>query len=66
MKFPTIRHLATWSDLARNTRQFSELIEAGESVLVVKNSKPLAVLVPIAEHDVTLEVSATIEGGVDA
>ncbi len=62
MHFPPLKHLATWSDLARNTRLFGDLIEEGEPVLIMKHSRPIAVLVPVDPEDVTLVINYDKEG----
>ena len=48
--------LALWSDLARNGRKYSERVANGESFLILHNSRPFALLVPITADQVSITV----------
>ena len=39
----------TFSELRSHAKQYFDLVEAGESVRVVRNGKPVADLVPVAQ-----------------
>jgi prevent-host-death family protein len=41
---------ATFSELRNHAKQYFDIVEAGESVRIVRNGKPIADIVPIA-HD---------------
>ena len=40
---------ATFSELRSHAKQYFDLVEAGESVRVVRNGKPVADIVPVAQ-----------------
>ncbi len=39
---------ATFTELRNNAKQFFDLVEAGKSVRILRNGKPIADIVPIA------------------
>lgn len=39
---------ATFTELRNNAKQFFDFVEAGESVRILRNGKPIADIVPIA------------------
>jgi len=40
---------ATFSELRNHARQYFDIVEAGESVRIVRNGKPVADIVPIQQ-----------------
>lgn len=40
---------ATFSELRNNAKQYFDLVESGESVRIIRNGKPIADIVPIAD-----------------
>lgn len=40
---------ATFSELRKHARQYFDIVEAGESVRIVRNGKPVADIVPIQQ-----------------
>ncbi len=40
---------ATFSELRNHAKQYFDIVEAGESVRIVRNGKPIADIVPIAQ-----------------
>ena len=46
-EFNNIQQLATWSDLARNAKRFGDVLAAGDPILIMRNSKPIGIFVPI-------------------
>jgi len=40
---------ATFSELRSHAKQYFDLVEAGESVRVLRNGKPVADIVPVAQ-----------------
>ena len=40
---------ATFSELRNHAKQYFDIVEAGEAVRIVRNGKPIADIVPIAQ-----------------
>lgn len=40
---------ATFSELRNNAKRYFDLVESGESVRIVRNGKPVADIVPVAQ-----------------
>jgi len=40
---------ATFSELRNHAKQYFDLVESGESVRIVRNGKPIADIVPLAQ-----------------
>ncbi len=48
--------MVPWSEFARNGSKYSKELEAGKEILIVKNSKPLAIVKPVDPDSVTITV----------
>ena len=49
--------IAIWSEFAREGKKYSDMLKEGHEILILHNSKPLAVVRPIDPDDVVITVA---------
>ena len=50
---------AIWSEFAREGKKYSDMLKEGHEILILHNSKPLAVVRPVDPEDV--EITAAVK-----